>query len=149
VHFAAAHRQRKQMQANSAANSDYHAENSAVGQTEDHMAEAIIKDLANLATATANDCGAVVTLTEENSRLAKQLEYRSHELTDIKTLLKKERAERKGQRTCSHSPYNYCWTRGQKGCNSHTSISCNYPKHGNKREATKVDNMGGSQENRE
>jgi hypothetical protein len=92
VHFAAAHCQHKQIKGGSAANSGYHATNAAVGQTEDQMAEATIGALVNLETATATDRGVVATLTEANSRLAKQLEDRSNELKDIKALLKKERA---------------------------------------------------------
>jgi hypothetical protein len=76
------------------------------------MAEATIGALANLATVTATDRGAVATLTEVNSRLAKQLEERSNELNDIKYLLKKEREERKGQITFNHYPDTYCWTHG-------------------------------------
>jgi hypothetical protein len=56
-HFAAAHRQHKQMQGESAATAGYHSTNAAVGQTEDQMAEANIGALANLATATAADRG--------------------------------------------------------------------------------------------
>jgi hypothetical protein len=41
-HFAAAHRQHKQMQGESAATAGYHSANAAVGQTEDQMAEATI-----------------------------------------------------------------------------------------------------------
>jgi hypothetical protein len=52
-HFAAAHRQHKQMQGESAATAGYHSANAAVGHTEDQMAEATIGSLANLATATA------------------------------------------------------------------------------------------------
>jgi hypothetical protein len=133
----------------SAENSGYHAANADVGQTEDQMAEATIRALANLATATSTERSIVTTLTEANSRLAKQLEYRSNDMKDIKALLKKERAYRKGKRTLNPSPDNYCWTHGYKVANSHTSLSCNYPKHGHKREATKADNMGGSQANRE
>jgi hypothetical protein len=88
--------------------------------------------LANLATTKATDRGVVATLTEANSRLAKQLENHSNELKDIKALLKKERAERKGQITFNQYPENYCWTHGYKVANSHTSLSCNYPKHGHK-----------------
>jgi hypothetical protein len=73
VHFTAAHRQHKQVQGESAANSGYHAANSAVGKTEDQMAEATIGALSNLATATTTDRGVVATFTEANSRLAKQL----------------------------------------------------------------------------
>jgi hypothetical protein len=37
-HFAAAHRQHKQMQGETAANAGYHSANAAMTQTEDHMA---------------------------------------------------------------------------------------------------------------
>jgi hypothetical protein len=53
------------------------------------MSKAAIGALANLETATATDRGVVETLTEVNSRLAKQLEDRSNELKNIKALLKK------------------------------------------------------------
>jgi hypothetical protein len=110
------------------------------------MTEATIGSLANMATATSTNCGVVATLTEANSRLAKQLEYRSSELKEIKALLKKERAERNGQRSFNPSPYNYCWTHGYKVANSHTILSCNYPNHGHNREATKAENMGASKQ---
>jgi hypothetical protein len=105
------------------------------------MEEATSGALANLATATATDRGVVATLTEENYCLAKQLEDRS----EIKALLKNERADRKGQRTFNPSLENYCCTHGYKVANSHTIQICNYPKHGHRRAATKVENMGGSQ----
>jgi hypothetical protein len=53
--FAAAHRQHKQIQRESAATSGYHAANASVGQTEDQMDDATIGALANLATATSTD----------------------------------------------------------------------------------------------
>jgi hypothetical protein len=90
----------------------------------------------------------VATLTEANSRLFKQLEDRSNELKDIKAILKKEKAERKEQRTFNPSPDNYFWTHGYNVANSHTLLSCNYPNHGHTCEATKADNMGDSQANR-
>jgi hypothetical protein len=80
------------MQGGSATNSGYHAANTDVGQTEDQMVEATIgalANMANMATATATDRGVVTTLTEANSRLAKQLQDCSNELKDIKALLKK------------------------------------------------------------
>jgi hypothetical protein len=79
-HFAAAHRQHKQMQGESAATAGYHSANAAVGQTEDHMGESIIGSLSSLATSTAADRGVVATLTEANARLVKQLEDNSNEL---------------------------------------------------------------------
>jgi hypothetical protein len=94
AHFSTAHRQHKQMQGESAVTSRYHSTNAAVIQTEEQMDEATIGALANLATATAADCGIVATLTKDNARLAKQLEDNSNELRELKALIKKERAEK-------------------------------------------------------
>jgi hypothetical protein len=113
------------------------------------MAEATIGALDNLATATAADQGVVATLTKANARLAKQLEDNSNELRELKALIKKERTERRGQRSFNPSPNNYCWTHGYKVANTHTSLSRNFPKQGHKREATRTDNMGGIQANKE
>jgi hypothetical protein len=79
-HFAAAHRQHKQMQGESSATAGYHSSNDAVTHNEDQMAEATIGALANLATSTASDRGVVAALAQANSRLAKQLEDNSTEL---------------------------------------------------------------------
>jgi phage shock protein A len=89
-HFAAAHRQHKQMQGESAATAGYHSANSAVNHNEDQMAKATIGALANLATATAADRGVVEALTQANSRLTKQLEDNSTELRELKALLNQE-----------------------------------------------------------
>jgi hypothetical protein len=107
-HFAAAHRQHKQMQGESAATAGYHYENAAVTHNEDQMAEATIGAIANMATATAADRGVVAALTQANSRLAKQLEDNSAELRELKALIKKERSEKRGQRSFNPSPRNYC-----------------------------------------
>jgi hypothetical protein len=89
-HFAAAHRQHKQIQGESAATAGYHSANAAVTHNEDQLAEATIGSLSNLATATAADRGVVAALTQENSRIAKQLEDNSAELRELKALLHKE-----------------------------------------------------------
>jgi hypothetical protein len=149
AHLSAAHRQHKQMQGESDATAGYHSENAAVGQTEDQMDETTIGALANLATETAADRGVVATLTDANARLAMKLEDNSNKLRELKALIKKERTERKGQRSLNPSPKKYCWTHGYKVANNHTSLSCNFPKQGHKREATRTDNMGGSQANKE
>jgi hypothetical protein len=107
-HFAAAHRQHKQMQGESAATAGYHYANTAVTQNEDQMAESPIGALANLATETAADRGVVAALTQANSRLAKQLEDNSNELRELKALLKKKRSEKCGQHSFNPSPSNYC-----------------------------------------
>jgi hypothetical protein len=106
-HFVAAHCQHKQMQGEYAATAGYHSANAAVGQTEDQLDEATIGALANLATATTADRGVVATLTEANAHLVKQLEYNSNELRELKALIKKERVEKRGQRSFNPSPNNY------------------------------------------
>jgi hypothetical protein len=143
AHFSTAHRQHKQMQGESAATAGYHSANTSVGKTEDQMAQATILALSNLATATAADRGVVATLTEANARLVKQLEDNSNELPELKALIKKEIFEKRGQ------PNNYFWTHGYKVSNTHKSLSCNFPKQGHKREATRMDDMGGSRSNKE
>jgi hypothetical protein len=147
--FAAAHRQQNQMQGESATTAGYHSANAAVTHNEDQMSEANIVALANMATATAADRGVVAALTQENSRLAKQLEENSSELRELKALLNKERREKRGQRSFNLSARNYCWTHGYKGGITHTSLTCKLLKPGHKTKATRADNMGGSQANRE
>jgi hypothetical protein len=88
-HFAAARRQHKQMQGESAATAGYHSANAAVSHNEDQMDESTIGALANLATATAADRGVLEALTQANYRLAKQLEDNSNEFQELKVLLKK------------------------------------------------------------
>jgi uncharacterized protein YpuA (DUF1002 family) len=94
------------MQGGSAATAGYHSANAAVTHNEDQMAEATIGALSNLATATASDRGVVAALTKANSRLAKQLEDNSNELRELNALLKKERSEKRGQRSFNPSPRN-------------------------------------------
>jgi hypothetical protein len=149
AHFSAVHRQHKQIQGGSAATSGYHSANASVEQAEDQMDEAIIGALANLATATEAYRGVVSTLTEDNACLAKQLEDNANVLRELKAIVKKDKTERRGQRSFNPSPNNYCCTHGYKVANTHTSLSCNFPNHGHKREATRADNMGGSQANKE
>jgi hypothetical protein len=148
-HFAAAHRQHKQMQGESAATDGYHSTNAAVGQTEDQMAEATIGALSNLATATAADRCVVAALTQANASLVNQLEDNSNELRELKYLIKNERTEKRGQRSFNPSSSNYCWTHGYKAGNTHTNLTCKLPRPGHKKEATRADNMGGSQANKE
>jgi hypothetical protein len=148
-HFAAAHRQHKKMQGESAATTGDHSANAALNHNEDQMVEDTIGALANLTTATAADRGVMAALTQAKSRLAKQLEDNSTKLRELKDLLKTERSEKRGQRSFNPSPRNYCWTHGYKHGSTDTSLTCKLPKPGHKSEATRADNMGRSQANRE
>jgi hypothetical protein len=93
-HFAAAHRQNKQMQRESAATAGYHSANAAMTHNEDQMAEATIGAF--------SDRGVVASLTQENSRLAKQLEENSSELRELKALLNQERRDKRAQEVSTH-----------------------------------------------
>jgi hypothetical protein len=118
-------------------------------QTEDHMAEATIGALANLSTATASDRGVVAALTQTNARLIKQLEKTSSELRELRALHHQERRDRRLPRNGNATANNYCWTRGYKLDRTHTSLTCTTRNPGHKTEATRADNMGGSQANKE
>jgi hypothetical protein len=148
-HFAASYRQHKQMQGESAATAGYHSENVAVTHSEDQMAEATIGALSDLATATAADRVAVAALTQANSRLTKQLKDNSTELRELKAFLNQERRDRLGPRSFNPSANNYCWSHGYKVGKTHKSLTCNTPKPDHKTEATRAENIAGSQANRE
>jgi hypothetical protein len=148
-HFAAAHRQHKQMQGESAATAGYHSANAAVAHNEDQMDEATIWALSNLATATAAYRGVVAALTQANARLTKQLEENSNELRELNALLYQERSAKRGQRSFNPSTNIYCWTHGFKLGSTHTSLTCKKQKSGHKKEATRENNMGRSQANKE
>jgi hypothetical protein len=148
-YFAAAHCQHTQMQGETAAHAGFHSANADMTQNEDQMAEATIGALANLATATAADRGVVAALTQANSRLVKQLEETASELRELKVLYHQERRDKQGPRSFNPSSNNFCWTHGYKVGKTHTSLTCNTHNPGHKAEATRADNMGGSQANKE
>jgi phage shock protein A len=141
-HFAAAHRQNKQMQGEIAANAEYHSANAAMTHNDDQMADATIGALANLATATASDRGVVAALTQANYRLVKQLEENASELRELKALLNQEQRDRRGPRSSTSSASTYCWNHGYKVGKTHTRLTCNTLNPGHKAEATRADNMG-------
>jgi hypothetical protein len=91
----------------------------------------------------------VAALIQANARLAKQLEENSNELRELKALLNQERSAKRGQRSFNPSPTNYCWTNGFKRGSTHTSLTCKTQKPSHKKEATRENNMGGSQVSKE
>jgi hypothetical protein len=136
IHFATTYFHHKQMQGETAA--AYWYANAAMTQpADDDLTGSAIDTVANLATSTAVDRSSVATLTDANSRLAKQLEETSQTLKEIIALLKKDRNDGGSRKPFAPSLDNYCWTPGYKIARNHTSESCMYPKTGHKREATK------------
>jgi hypothetical protein len=130
------------MKGETASHAGFHSASAAMTQTEDQMAKATIGASANLATA-------ATAAAEANSHLVKQLEETSSELRELRALLHQERRDKRGPRSFNSSASNYWWTHGYKVGKMHTSLTCNTPKPGHKAEATRTDNMGGSQANKE
>jgi hypothetical protein len=114
------------MKGETAAHAGFQSTNAAMTQTEDHMAESTIGALANLATATAADRGAVAALTQANARLVKQLEEISSELRELRALHYQERRDRRVPRNDNATANNYCWTHGYKVGRTHTSLTLPY-----------------------
>jgi hypothetical protein len=137
------------MEGETAAHAGFHSANSAMTQTEDHMAEDTIGALANLETAIAADRGAVSALTQANARLVKQLEETFSELRELRALHHQERHDRWAPRNVNANANNYCRTHGYKVVRTHTSLTCTTRNPGHKPEATRSDNMGGSQANKD
>jgi hypothetical protein len=100
------------MKGETAAHAGFHSSNAAMTQTEDHMAEATIVALVNLATATAAYRGVVAALTQANSRLVKQLEETTSELRGLKAMVHQERRDRRVPINVNATANNYCWTHG-------------------------------------
>jgi hypothetical protein len=148
-HFAAAHHHHKQMKGETASHALFHSDNATMTQTEDHMAEATIGALANLATSTASDRGVLAALTQCNTHLVKQLEETSSELRELRALHHQERRDRRGPRNGNATANNYWWNHGYKVGRTHTSLTCTTRNPGHKTEVTRADNMGGSQANNE
>jgi hypothetical protein len=76
-------------------------------QTEDHMDEDTIGDLANLVTTTAADRGVVTALTQANDRLIKQLEETTSELRELRALHYQEWCDGRVPRTLNATASNY------------------------------------------
>jgi hypothetical protein len=136
------------MKGETASHSGFHSANAAMTHTEDHMAEATIGALANLATGTAADRGVAAALTQANARLVKQLKETYAELRDLRALHHQERRDRWVPRNGNATANNYCWTHGYKVGRTHTILTCTTRNLGHKTEATRADNMGGSQANK-
>jgi hypothetical protein len=148
-HFAAAHRQHKQMKGETAAHARFHSANSAMTQTEYHMAEDTIGALENLARSTVADIGVVAALTQANYRRVKQLKENSSKLRELKALLNQERRDRRAQEVLTHLQAINVGLVATRSVRGTQVLLATPPKPGHKAEATRAANMGGMQTNKE
>jgi hypothetical protein len=164
ANFAAAHQDYRDSQL-TWCQSGYQSANQAATESDDTSfnIQGTADAIANLATATASDCNTVAPLAETNTSQNAKIEQQASQLTTARmelATLKSELAKLKGtnsssnrantssdRRPCQFPPNtNYCWTHGYAVSQSHTSQGCAGPKEGYQREATRQDNMGGSQQ---
>jgi hypothetical protein len=161
--FAAAHQDYRDSQLTSR-QSGYQSANNAATDADDTSfdIQGTVDAIANLATATASDRSTVAHLAETNASQNAKIEQQATQLTTARmelATLRSELARLKGtnassDRTTTSSDRrprqfppntNYCWTHGYAVSRNHTSQGCAGPKEGHQREATRQNNMGGSQ----
>ena len=149
--FTIAHQELRESQVTSE-QAGYHNANAAMEFQQDTAIA-----LANLATATASDRSTVSNLSETNSNLTNDLALANTKLakaiSDIASL-KLEIAGLQGSnanssRSRSTPNTSYCWTHGYRVGRNHDSASCRNPSTGHKKEATRTNNMSGSQQGKE
>jgi hypothetical protein len=121
-----------------------------IKQGRDESMQDTVNTIAQLATATASDHGAVATLTMTNVKLATQLEAAHAQIAqlenNIATLKNKIKPAWQGQRPVkTTNNYIYCWSHGYQVAKSHTSATCNMKKSGHQDAANKSNAMGGVQ----
>jgi hypothetical protein len=161
--FAAAHQDYRDWQLTSR-QSGYQSTNNAATDADDTFfdIQGTVNAIANLATATTSDRSTVARLSETNASQNAKIEQQATQLTTARmelATLRSELARLKGtnsssdrvttssdQRPRQFPPNtNYCWTHGYAVSRNHTSQGCAGPKEGHQREATRQNNMGGSQ----
>jgi hypothetical protein len=107
-----------------------------------------VNAIAQLATATASDRGALATLTTTNAKLATQLEAShaqiAHLKNEIDTLKNKIKPAWQVQLPVNTTNNDrYCWLHGYQVATSHTSATCNTKKSGHQDAADKNNPIDG------
>jgi hypothetical protein len=129
IDFTTTHREFR-LTNQTAQQSGFHSANMMIEQGRDDSMHETAEAIAQLATTTASDRGAVATLTTTNANLANQLEA-AHALiaqlkSEIAALKIKIKPVWQGQRpTRTTNNDSYCWSHGYQVAKSHTSATCN------------------------
>jgi hypothetical protein len=110
---------------------------------------------ANLANATASDRSMMADLMATNKTLLEQLSSLTREVAQLRTASAPPRGRGDGDGGGNRSTRkrynntNYCWSHGYDISREHDSSSCRFPKDGHTTAATRTNNMGGSQNNKD
>jgi hypothetical protein len=155
-HFATAHRKAKRKQ-RTTQSEGYHGANAAL-QTDTALQsenDATIDALANMATAMSADRATMSQLTKSIAELTAQLTAKDSEIASLKNRPRNNNSTTNNTSRNSHNHNRppmpdcggYCWTHGYRvSKQDHTSVNCRcWKDNGHKGEATRNNNMGGSQ----
>jgi hypothetical protein len=149
THFLAAQEMLRMQQATSA-QQGFHGANSANGIQHNGISQEMYEDtanaLANLAEATATDRKALENLTNTIANLTQQVSLKDREIQKLKDQLTKTGARNKREIPERTDNGSYCWSHGYKVHAKHDSANCRFQKTGHKKEATRTNNLGGSQD---
>jgi hypothetical protein len=169
LHFATAHQEMRESQ-ETAQSAGYHGANN-VQQDDSHM-----EAYANFAAADRNSNAQLTsTISTLTAALTEALKANKEIQTDMAAmkqqmlqLTNQQRNRQQQGQGNSHSNKssnnkrsnnavterkwfnkNYCWSHGYHVHNEHTSETCKYPKYNHQKDATRDNNKGGSQTNKE
>ena len=118
-------------------------------QAIDDFANQTSASFANLAAATAADRQMMADLVAQNKILLEQLAAANKELTTLCARLHNNNDNNNSRRNKKRfNNQNYCWSCGYDVSTNHTSETCNTPKPGHNKTATRENNLGGSQLNK-
>ena len=154
THFALAHEDNRLIQQHTTQGGGFHQANNAMDAFVTETAGAF----ANLATAAASDRDVLKTLTNTNNDLLQQLAAKDTELTKLRAQLNKpapaqghDNNNNNNENRPPRDPLkkrfknqNYCWSHGYDIHPTHNSSSCNFPRDGHKKEASRTNILGGS-----
>jgi hypothetical protein len=126
--------------------SGFHSANMVIEQGREEAMQDTVDAIAQLATATASDCGTVATLTTTNAKLATQRETSQVQIAQLKneiaTLKNKIKPAWQVQRPIKTiNNDSYCWLHDYQVARLHTSATCNMKKSGHKNAANKSNPM--------
>jgi hypothetical protein len=156
THFLAAQTTLNRRRARTASNAGYTA-NSATQELEDLVGRLVVNNDNYIATSRQDYAAFAANTqqhsTDEFSKVSQQLQELKTEMAALKAARPPPRSDnpRRSRATSDRRerrPYipndNYCWSHGFGIGATHTSETCNTPKQGHKRDATKDNMRGGS-----
>lgn len=146
THFFEAHRELRQQQTTQQAG--FHGANAAIAN--EQQVE-LLTAIANLATATNSDRDKMKQMTEAIEKLTAQVKTQANTIANLQQPPRDQLNTNNRERRAGNPNYvptdrgSYCWSHGYLVHPMHNSTNCRNKKDGHKDNATRDNNMGGSQ----